>query len=284
MTAPYTQSMTCPDGYQLTATIFPAQKENDALLPILICPATGIKQGFYRAFATWLAEQGYLVMSFDFRGIGQSLHGSVKDSTASIDDWGVLDLPTAIQHLIQLSQKPHIILMGHSAGGQLLGVAENYHRVKKWIMFGCSTGYVPQLGGKTRWLAPIMFDVIFPISSKIKGYGATKMIGMGENLPKKVAKQWADFCKTGRYIQYSIGKTIEHDYHAEISCPIHSFYATDDEIATEKNVRDFLALFPKAEIHLHQYQPKQHGFKQIGHMLWFKSSHQKLWNDVLRVL
>lgn len=67
----------------------------------MICPATGITKNFYHSFATWLSEQGYDVLSFDFRGIGGSLHGSLKQSTASINDWGVLDIPCAIDTLLE---------------------------------------------------------------------------------------------------------------------------------------------------------------------------------------
>lgn len=35
-------------------------------------------------------------------------------------------------------------------------------------------------------MAPVMFNVVFPVSIALKGYGATQMLGMGENLPKNV--------------------------------------------------------------------------------------------------
>jgi predicted alpha/beta hydrolase len=38
---------------------------------------------------------------FDFRGIGESLHGELKDSTASINDWGILDIPAAVDTLLE---------------------------------------------------------------------------------------------------------------------------------------------------------------------------------------
>ena len=38
-----------------------------------------------------------------------------------------------------------------------------------------------------------MFNVIFPISSAFKGYGATQFIGMGENLPKKSPNSGENF-------------------------------------------------------------------------------------------
>lgn len=276
MNSPESFWISCKDGYQLAAQFYPAQNDKQQY-PILICPATGITKTFYHAFAEWLSQQGYDVLSFDFRGIGQSLHGALKDSTASINDWGLLDIPAAIDALLNRTQAEKVIIIGHSAGGQLLGVNPNYSKVAKVLAIAGSTGHVKGLKGKTKLLAPIMFNVIFPISSFFKGYGATQFIGMGENLPKNVARQWAEFCSKPGYVMNAIGKSIFDDYHQEIQCPITSFWASDDEIATQANVEDLLRLYPNAKTRLIELNPRKYGYKQIGHMLMFKKSHQKLW-------
>lgn len=268
--------ISCKDGYQLAAQFYPLLN-SDKPYPILICPATGITKNFYHAFAQWLNQQGYPVLSFDFRGIGESLHGALKDSTASINDWGMYDIPAAIEALLNRTQAEKVIIVGHSAGGQLLGIASNYHKVAKVLAIAGSTGHVKGLKGKTKVLAPVMFNIIFPVSSLVKGYGATQFIGMGENLPKNVAKQWAEFCSKPGYVMNAIGKTIFEDYHQQIQCPITSFWATDDEIATHSNVKDLLRLYPNAQTKLIELNPQQLGYKQIGHMLMFKKSHQKIW-------
>ena len=268
--------ISCKDGYQLAAQFYPVLN-SDKSYPILICPATGITKNFYHAFAQWLNQQGYPVLSFDFRGIGESLHGALKDSTASINDWGMYDIPAAIEALLNRTQAEKVIIVGHSAGGQLLGIASNYHKVAKVLAIAGSTGHVKGLKGKTKVLAPVMFNVIFPVSSYVKGYGATQFIGMGENLPKNVAKQWAEFCSKPGYVMNAIGKTIFEDYHQQIQCPITSFWATDDEIATHSNVKDLLRLYPNAQTKLIELNPQQLGYKRIGHMLMFKKSHQKIW-------
>lgn len=269
--------MTCKDGYRLAAHFYPAQSKQLAN-PVLICPATGITKNFYHSFASWLSEQGYDVLSFDFRGIGDSLHGPLKQSGASINDWGTLDIPCAIDTLLGKTQAQQVTLLGHSAGGQLLGIVPNFHKVAKVVAVAGSTGHVKGLKGKTKLLAPVMFNVIFPISSALKGYAATQFIGMGENLPKKVAQQWREFCSHPGYVKNAIGKTIFQDFHTEISCPITSIWASDDEIATERNVEALLKLYPNAPTKMLELNPIKLGYKSIGHMLMFKKSHQKLWS------
>ena len=47
----------------------------------IIAPAIGIPQSYYRTFASWLAEQGLLAVTFDYAGSGESLHGRLRDPT-----------------------------------------------------------------------------------------------------------------------------------------------------------------------------------------------------------
>lgn len=268
-------NISCADGYPLSARFYPSPTQNQD--PVLICSATGIVKSFYHAFATWLNKQGHPVLTFDFRGIGDSLYGKLKDSTATIQDWGQLDIPAAIDTLIKLTNQDEIILLGHSAGGQLLGITPNFRKVKKIVAIAGSTGHVKDLKGRTKLMAPIMFNVIFPISRLVKGYGATKMLGMGENLPKNVAKQWAQFCNKPGYVYNAVGKTIFEDYHDQISIPFTAIHATDDEIATEANVNGLLQLYPNAKTKRICLIPSDYEHSSIGHMLMFKKSHQNLW-------
>lgn len=270
----------CSDGYSLAARYYPNQYNHTRRLPVLICPATGITKSFYHAFAAWLSEQGHAVLCFDFRGIGDSLHQPLKHCEASIVDWGQLDIPAAVNSLLQKSQAEQVILLGHSAGGQLLGINPEYHKVAKVVAVSGSTGHVKGLKGRTRLLAPVMFNLIFPIARLTHGYGPTNAIGMGENLPKNVAQQWAQFCSKPGYVINAVGKTVERDFHSEIQCPITAIWTTDDEIATEANVQDLLRLYPNAATSMIELEPHRFSHKSIGHMAMFKKSHQNLWEII----
>jgi len=274
-----TLTLKCQDGYQLSARFYPVTETESKKSPILICPATGITKQFYHSFSCWLQAQGYAVLVFDFRGIGESLKGSVKQSKASIVQWGQLDIPAAIDALLTRTNARKVILLGHSAGGQLLGIVPNYDKVAKVVAVSGSTGHVKGLKGKTKLLAPVMFNVIFPLARITKGYGPTQAIGMGENLPKDVAREWALFCSKPGYVMNAIGKLIspKADFHAQVTCPITSIWSSDDEIATEANVKDLLRLYPNAKTQIIELRPKSYAYKAIGHMLMFKKSHQNLW-------
>ena len=263
------------DGYPLSADFYPHQGSKKPH-PILIAPATGIIKGFYRHFAHYLSTLGYDVISFDFRGIGESLHGDLHNSNASILDWGQSDLPAAVDCLLAHTQAEKIILVGHSTGGQLLGVMPNFQRVAKLVAIAGSSGHLRSLKGRTKLLAPVMFFAIFPLGTLLKGYAPTKMIGMVENLPQHVGRDWAKFCRHPSYIMNAKSQ-LTFDHHQHVNCPITAIYASDDEIATRRNVQDLLRLYPKAPSNLIELKPKQYQHRHIGHMLMFKSSHQNLW-------
>ncbi|PQJ26107.1 alpha/beta hydrolase, partial [Limnobacter sp. SAORIC-690] len=112
-------------GQPLAGTFFPASNGNTDK-PLLICPATGITQKFYFPFARWLAHQGFSVLVFDYRGIGKSLQEShVKHCEVKKQDWGLYDMPAALDFLLELTGQNGAYLVGHSAGGQLFGLMHN---------------------------------------------------------------------------------------------------------------------------------------------------------------
>lgn len=278
--------ITCQDGYQLAARFYPASSPQKKQRPVLLAPATGITMRFYHSFASWLCTEGYDVLTFDFRGIGASLKGSVKHSNASIVSWGQQDLPAAIDALLSLTGQEQLLLLGHSAGGQLLGLAANHHKVAKVVAVAGSSGYVKGQKGSHLLLAPFLFHIVFPLGRFFLGYGPSKLMGMGENLPKEVARQWSDYCSKPGYILNAVGKdmNVEDDFHAQIRCDITSIWANDDNIATSVTVNDFLRLYPNATTTQRELTPSHYQQKNIGHMLMFKKSHKTVWPVVLKEL
>lgn len=58
------------DGQHIAARFFRPQGEpKDS---VLIVPAMGVTQDYYQPFASWLATQGFIAATFDYRGTGLS--------------------------------------------------------------------------------------------------------------------------------------------------------------------------------------------------------------------
>ncbi len=276
-------SMRCADGYQLHGTFFQRQAER-GYFPVLLCPATGVLQQFYFKFCTWLSEQGYDVLVFDYRGIGKSLHGHVRNSEALLQHWGERDQVAALDWLLERTGQDQALLLGHSAGGQMMGILPNHGRIARAVCVSGSTGYFAGMPPKMRLTANLLMKGYLPLSVKLFRYGRSKAIGFGEDLPRGVALQWRDWCSRPGYIFNALGKTIQQDFHQDIRFPISVLYAADDWIATSTNVQDLLRLYPNAPRQAISLNPRDFGYASIGHIDMFRSSRDKIWPVIEQML
>jgi len=245
---------------------------------VLICSATALRQQFYWKFAEWMTTQGYGVLTFDYRGIGASLNGrSVRDCSARKQDWGQLDMPAALDFLDCKFPELPIHLVGHSVGGQLIGLMPNHERLERIVTVGSSSGYLYNLASGTRLFAAFLLKVYIPISAKLLGYVPTRWIGWGEDLPAQVALQWAAWCTRPGYVLNALGSDVAVDFFDQIKGPILWLTATDDPIATPENIDDMLRLYESASVTRGRINPREYGLERIGHIDFFRGRNAKLW-------
>jgi predicted alpha/beta hydrolase len=273
----------CADGTPLQAHVFAARGEQTRP-PVLIGPATGVPQRFYFRFADWLAAQGHTVLVFDYRGIGQSLRGPLKGSGATLIEWGQQDLVAALDALLTHTGAEQVMLIGHSAGGQMMGLMPNQHRIARVVGVATSTGWFKAMRPGFKWQARFALRLAVPLASRFKGYGPTSWFGLGEDLPSTVARQWGQWCEAGGYATHAVKGRPDEDFHGQVRMPITVLHASDDDIANAATVADLLRTFPNAPQQTHLVKPKAHGLKALGHINWFRSSHQAVWPLIAQAL
>ncbi|MFW2178483.1 MULTISPECIES: alpha/beta fold hydrolase [unclassified Moraxella] len=270
----------------LTATIYTPNTDNSLAASsvkagIMLAPATGIKRQFYHNFAQFLADNGYGVMTFDNEGIGDSLEGDIAKSNASLISWGRYDMTAILDKLMQTFPNTSYHLIGHSAGGQLFGLMPNHDKLTSVFNVACSSGQIRNMAMPYRAKAMYFMDVFIPMSNLIFGYTKTSKVGMGEDLPKQVAKQWRDWCNGSGYIKTAFGKTVQTHYYDEVKLPTLWVNAPDDDIANDKNVADMIRVFPNIQATTKTLNPKDYGLKHIGHMKFFSRQNQVLWQQAV---
>jgi len=251
------------DGYELTGTLYDAGAQRT----LLIASAMGVKRRYYDAFARFIAERGLNVLTFDYRGIGDSRPASLRGFEGSLLDWGRLDLAAAIDFI-----SGPLSYLGHSVGGQIAGLAPNVHRVDRFVFTSSQSGYwrhwpgVSRFGLGALWLA-------MPAISRVVGYFPSKVLGLGsEELPRNVATEWAKF---GRHREYLFGYADAAPY-ASIAAPMLAFSFHDDRYAPRRAVEALLAKYSSARVtHKHIEQPG------LGHFDLFRRGRADgLWNEI----
>ncbi len=246
----------------------------------MLCGATGIKRKFYQPFAEYLASQGFGVISFDFRGTGDSLLGKVRQSPASLVCWGTLDMPAVLDTLKRCFNDTRYHLVGHSAGGQLIGLMPNAQSLDSIVTFGASAGRLANFHPWYRLKAHIFMNLFIPVSNLVLGYTAADKLGMGQPLPPKVAAQWRAWCSGKGYPVAGFGKEIKQHYYPELRQPALWMFATDDDIAGEANVEELLMLYSQLKVKRLRLTPKESASGKLGHMGFFRPDNKPLWHYV----
>ena len=112
---------------QLAATIFrrPATLKSTLVpLALLINPGVAIPRGFYARYASYLVQQHGVdvVVTHDPRGQCES---QLEKDDAKYIEWGEKDLTAMLAWVKSRFDQHKIVVLGHSAGGQMIAFAKN---------------------------------------------------------------------------------------------------------------------------------------------------------------
>ncbi|WP_296244936.1 alpha/beta fold hydrolase, partial [Psychrobacter sp. UBA6766] len=272
--ANYSLSIMTERNRALAATVY--RSKNEIKVAVMIAPATGIKRQFYHNFATYLAEQGFGVLTFDNEGIGESLTTELTKCDASLISWGRHDMPAILDALQDEFAAATYHLIGHSAGGQLIGLMPNYKAITSVFNVACSSGQISNMDMPYKLKAMGFMDAFIPLTNLALGYTPADKIGMGEPLPRGVARQWREWCNGAGYIKTAFGKSVQTHFYDDITTPSLWLGFSDDEIANSTNMDDMIRVFSKMPVEKRFFEPKEFGLNSIGHMRYFsRKTHVK---------
>ncbi|NTU83710.1 MAG: hypothetical protein HGA45_30780, partial [Chloroflexales bacterium] len=106
-------------------------------------------------------------------------------------------------------------------------------------------------------------------------------LGVGEDLPAGVAREWAAWCLHPRYLAGFYGKTVQRTYYDEVRTPLLWLTFGDDPIATPRNVPAMQAFYRGAPIVSRVIRPSALGLRTIGHLGFFREQgRERLWPEV----
>ena len=99
--------------------------------PVLVINgATGVRQWYYARFAAWAAAQGATVLTWDYRGIGESRPHRLRGFPGTMRDWGHHDLEGVLRFAhAEWSGRPQHVQNHRQAGDPVHVVREDARNV-----------------------------------------------------------------------------------------------------------------------------------------------------------
>ena len=263
------------DGYPLAATLFPAAAPCRGNL--IVAGATGVPQGFYRRFALHASQRGFSTLTLDYRGIGGSRPADLRRFRMNLLDWGRLDLAAAVTAM--RSDTLPLYMVGHSYGGHGFGLLPNHDAVARFYTFATGAGWHGWLPPLERLRVRLMWNLL-TVFNLWKGYSPWSLLGLGEDLPIDVFRQWRHWCRFPHYFFDDPAAGDIAAQFARVTTPIVAANALDDLWALPCSRDAFMQGYRNAPLTRVDLDPNA-GPGRIGHMGYFRPAAEPLWNQVL---
>lgn len=260
---PTTVPLHCADGWTLAAREY-AGGERGA---IVIAAALGVPQGFYAGYATWLAELGYHVITYDNRGFGDSLQGPQRGAQIELADWGRQDLEAALQHALR--RHPRSFLVGHSIGCQLPGLAPSSRRLSGAVLVAGTAPNARLYPLRQRPPLWLLWYGLIPLLTRGRDQVSQQKLGLGKGplLPVGAAAGWARWARSRDYL-FDPRHGLDLTGYARITAPILAWNFADDSYAPEPAVRALLRHYPAARIE--RRNGEGYATDMVGHFGYFR--------------
>jgi predicted alpha/beta hydrolase len=281
----FTDDITFPavDGYLLAATLFlPRGAKRHA---VLINPATATPRRIYRGFAGYLAHRGCAVLTYDYRGIGgsrqKSLEGfnqpkSLKGFKASMADWAALDTTAAVAWMRERYHALPLSYVGHSFGGQALGLLDNNAEISRALLVAAQAGYWKLMTSPERYRVVVLLNALGVPLTRLLGY-APGWSGLGEDLPREAFLQWVHWVMSPRYL-LDDDRLAGLKNFARFDGAMRAICLADDPWATRPAVGLLCSAFTAIAPEIVEIAPADIGARKIGHFGFFRPEHRDtLW-------
>ena len=286
---PASANVTCADGVVLPVRLRYPPAGTAPLAVVQFNPGTAVPIRFYRRFLDYLAAGGFVVAAYDNRGTGASRPaGDLRDCRYRYLDYGTLDAVAVLDHLREAFAGLPLLIVGHSAGGQQLPLypAEAYRGVRGALLFAVSTGYGAGLADYYRPRAWAFWHLIGPALTRVYGYPRLSRLGLMEDLPTGVYRDWRRWCTSPDYFfdarfqrggaeahetVNSLGAPVPTPVWEAMEFPVRHVHAPTDEISSLRNVGTFWRHWrPAGGVEQVVLDPADYGGRPIRHFDYFR--------------
>jgi len=260
-------TLTTDDGVALSGQWSTPRRPVTPSMAVIVACGAGIPARFYARLARYVAARGAAVLTFDYRGIGASRNGSLRNLASGMDDWAVRDLGAALAEARRSYSGVPLGAIAHSVGTMLLGAATGASAIARSVFLGPHTGYWRDY--HARWRLPlfVVWHAFMPALTHTIGYFPGRGLRLGEDLPRGVALDWArrrrpalirtalDEARFGPYVER----------YAAFRAATLSISISDDAFAPPPAAERLLAMYPALDARREVVTPGDAGVRKLGH-------------------
>ena len=163
-----------------------------------------------------------------------------------------------------------LLYLGHSLGGQVLGVLPDAGRVRAALTVTAGSGYY-KLNDRMRRRVRILWFAAIPALTPLCGYFPGARLRKVGDLPKGVVLQWRRWCLDPRYHVGAEGPAVREQFEA-VRFPLVALSLTDDELMTERGTRVLVDCYANAPRRVERVAPADVAARRIGHFGFFRDA------------
>lgn len=246
---------------------------------LIINNGARVLQNKYNEFAKYISENNINVITYNYSDTDVPKN-KLKTSKTSIQQWASFDMKNIINSILDINNNAKIFVLGHSLGGQIIGLTENCKKLDGVILIAAQTGYWRFWSFPLNIVNCLTWYLYVPLLLKTYGFFPK---GKGKSLshmPKRAATDWMKWCRSPNYLFDNI--SLSEQYYNTIRCPLLSISFGDDIYATKQAVDWLTSKYKNVKLSRIHYVSKD--FK-YGHSSAFEPSNfSTIGNDIINFI
>jgi predicted alpha/beta hydrolase len=193
-----------------------------------------------------------------------------------MSDWAALDVTAAVAWMRQRYARLPLNYVGHSFGGQALGLLANNSEVSRALLIAAQAGYWKLMTAPERFRVYAMLNFVGVPITRLLGY-APGWSGLGEDLPRGVFEQWVGWVMNKRYL-FDDSRLAALQNFPNYQGAMRALCLSDDPWATRPAVELLCSGFSAIKPEILTVTPADAGVAKIGHFGFFRPEHRDtLW-------
>ncbi|RKG78872.1 alpha/beta fold hydrolase [Corallococcus exercitus] len=268
----------CADGFELHATLH--SPEGPVRGVVLMHPATAMSASMYFAFAARLTDDGFAVVTYNYRGVHPS--GVAKRTRAGFLTWADQDVDAVTRWAAEHFPGLPLLAVGHSFGGHAIGLSASSQRLTAAVMVATQAGSLRFIRSlRERMLVAMYLKFIGPLCARFLGYMPYARLGMGEDVPAQATLEWSRWASMPRF--------YFDDPHVDAEArlrrphmPVLSIGLDDDPWAPPEAIDLVCEHLTGCTVARQQFSPADSAGQGICHLGFFREHHAAtLWPTVI---